>query len=441
MCDTCVATREERLTPILDESVEFESEFEPEPEPELEPEPESEPEPEPELLQDTYITLKNEMVKLNDKDILNLIIEHLIILRGPNPGSEMRVHSSEIGGHRGIVSDLKWYERTTHLYRRGTSLKLDKTVNLNLSGEEDDIGIVWTESEGKIKIKSIEKNSPAYYKIQLKPGQILTHIDDITVRMVLLLDLDIDVELDTAAAHKITKYINYKYKRDIHGRPFGPIRGAGVKLTLKEEGYDFRNRDLKETRLYLSGGRWGMIGGGSPKIGITQEIIDNRRGAWSLKWITLRIRDEKLPLPRDDRFISDLRKDGILVHDARLPSWHPESNHLDYEVNKAIKEDHPLNKIIEDINKLFTEYYDDSARGYTMAFEFIQGNPEDEYTLINNIGHFIDHSMEVTSERGSLKPKKRKKSRKKKSRKKKSRKRKKSRKKKSKNTRKRKTKD
>ena len=160
MCVNCGETREGRSKPMLDESVGVDKsvELEQEPEPELEQEPEPELEPEPEPLQDTYTTLKNEMEKLKDQDVLNLIIEHLIILREPNPGYEALVYPPLDRRSSAIkCSDLKRYERTTHLYRRGTSLKVDKTVELTLSGGEDDIGIVWTESEGKIKIKSIKK--------------------------------------------------------------------------------------------------------------------------------------------------------------------------------------------------------------------------------------------------------------------------------------------
>ena len=90
-----------------------------------------------------------------------------------------------------------------------------------------------------------------------------------------------------------------------------------------------------------------------------------------------------------------------------------------YDVNYAIYKGRPLEQITEDIMELFTRCT--GKKHPKFCFEFIRGNPEDEYTVINERARLKFKKRKKT--------KKRKKSRKKKSKNRKTRKRKKSRKK------------
>ena len=433
-CIGCVENEVE-LHPVLDITVDEPVELEPEqlllPEPELEPEPRTETE-------DPWKILVDQMQKIEDQDVLNLIIEHLKIQRESKSGSKFVAHPPCLGGNhqgRAAPTDVKWYGRTTSFYRHDEEIKLEKEVVVNLSGTEEDIGIVWEVSRTSpwnwpagredCTIKSVKQYSPAYYKMQLKRGQILTHINGVSVysrnnRTLRLWD------------DEILREIKYNYNHD------------GVTLTLKELGYNlledkrYPQWQEKRSRLYVSGidKRPGAI---YSKTDITQEIIEKRRGAWSLTTV------EVTPPPHEIRdsvhYHTPAVWQGIQEQNKSWRQTYRELYNMDivkedflgpryyivrYDINDAIDKGRPLEQITEDIMELFTRCVGKNHPKF--YFEFIRGNPEDEYTVIN--------------ERARLKPKKHKKSKKrKKTRKNKSKNNRKTRKKKSKNTRKRKKKD
>lgn len=426
-CMGCVE-KEGELPTVLDESAELE------PEPELEVDVDGSVELEP----DPWKILVDQMKKLEDKDVLNLIIEHLKILKESNPGSRFVARPPCLGvdhQERAAPTDVKWYGRTTSFYRPDEEIKLEKEVVVNLSGIEEDIGIVWevfrtspwpgpTEMD-EFTIKSVKQYSPAYYKMQLKRGQILTHINGVSVysrnnRTLRLWD------------DQILSEIKYYYNRN------------GVTLTLKERGYNLRKDKRypqwqeKRSRLYVSGidKRLGAI---YSKTDITQEIIEKRRGAWSLTTVEVtpppyEIRDSLhnytpavwQGIPEQNKSWRRTYRELYKMDIVKEVFLGPRHYIVRYDINDAIDKGRPLEQITEDIMELFKRCVGKNHPKF--HFEFIRGNPEDEYTVIN--------------ERANLKPQKRKKSKKrKKTRKKKSKNNRKTRKKKSKNTRKRKKKD